>query len=78
MADPRTFQHKKEAIRIDAFSEAEMVYVGRARAGSDDGQAAWQIYKIFIPDGGEIVKVWAGGNTRFDNVWDDRLSLEYS
>lgn len=51
-------------------------YVGYAPSGSLDSQAVWQIMRIDTSAGDKVE--YADGNTLFDNVWDNRASLNYS
>jgi len=52
-------------------------YVGEASPGEDTDVARWRIKRI-TETGADIVVDWADGNNSFDNVWDNRLSLDYS
>lgn len=67
------------AQRIDFITDDEF-YTGTAPAGSSTASAVWRIKKTTIDSGGEgdVTVTWADGNTNFDNVWDNRLSLTYS
>lgn len=51
-------------------------YMGKADPGSATSAAVWQIRRIDTSSG--LTVDWADGNTRFDNVWDDRAGLSYS
>jgi hypothetical protein len=53
------------------------MYKGEAAVGSLESAAVWRISKITIIDD-DISEVWADGNSNFDNVWDNRLSLSYT
>lgn len=50
-------------------------YVGEATPSSVTTGAVWRIFK-FDSSTGSIT--WADGNTSFDNVWDDYLTLSYT
>ena len=56
--------------------DSDILYVGRAEPGTATSAAAWQVLKI---DGstGKILK-WAGGDSMFIHVYDNRESLSYS
>ena len=53
-----------------------LTYLGVAKLGTADADAAWQIRRI-NKNGGVTTIQYADGNRRFDNVWDDRASLNY-
>lgn len=57
-------------------SNDPILYVGKSLPGTSQGSASWQIYKINTSSG--IVITWADGNSNFDNIWNNRLSLSYS
>ena len=65
------------AKRVDFITDDEF-YKGEAAAGSADSAAAWRIQHTVIGVDGDVDTKWADGNTNFDNVWDDRLTLSYS
>lgn len=62
------------------FVGEDKIYKGRAIPGSIDSDPVWQIWLITITDTdeGDNNEKWADGNAKFDNVWDDYLTLEYS
>lgn len=51
------------------------IYLGWAPAGSSSAAAVWKVARISLAAG--VVKVYADGNTQYDNVWDNRASLAY-
>ncbi len=55
---------------------AAVTYVGFAVVGSLGSDNVWQVKKINETTG--VVITWADGNSEFDNVWDNYLSLTYS
>lgn len=57
-------------------SVAGTTYVGFAQCGTPTSEAGWQISRITIAASITTVE-WADGDGKFDNVWDDRASLEY-
>ena len=65
-----------EATRLDDVGGG-VTYVGKAVAGTLTSVASWKIEKI-VQTGADIAITWADGNTNYDNIWDDRLSLSYS
>ena len=66
------------AVQIDEVADS-ITYIGKAIPGSLTSAAVWQIYKIDESGAGgiELVITWADGNKNFDNVWDNRTSLNY-
>lgn len=61
------------ALRYD--EGATYTYIGNALPGSADASAVWQIKRLTNADN---TIIWADGDSDFDNVWNDRLSLTYS
>lgn len=64
------------AVRIDTTTTASTVYIGKAKVGSSDADAVWQIAKLDTSTG--LSKTWADGNTHFDNIWNDIATITYS
>lgn len=62
-------------IRIDA--DGTTTYIGTASAGALESASAWRIKKM-IETGSDITVTFADGNSNYDNIWDNRLSLTYS
>lgn len=65
------------AIYIDDTTTAGITYLGMAEIGTAAADNMWQIRTIDDTSGDTQI-LWADGNGRFDNVWDDRASLSYS
>lgn len=62
--------------RIDE-ADSNTIYIGKAKIGALTSDAVWQIKKISTS--ATITSIlWADGNDAFDNVWDNRVSLNYS
>ncbi len=54
-------------------------YVGRSYPGASKASAVWQIYLVTYDGNDQVTDIqWAGGNTDFRNVWNNRSSLSYS
>ena len=66
------------AMRIAYDASDNPQYVGEAPPGSATSSAVWRIKKVTWSDSKATAVEWADGNTKFDNVWDDRASLTYS
>jgi hypothetical protein len=71
----------------DLSDQATVIYQGwyndenpgweTATTASRKGEAKWKILRITI-SANVHTKEWAEGNEKFDKVWDDRASLNYS
>ena len=68
------------AQRLDDTVGGTVLYFAQALAGTLDAAATWQIQRITFTTPGEDDSVieWADGDIKYDNVWDDRLTLSYS
>lgn len=64
--------------KIDIYSDTT-TYVGEAKigAGSSGASAIWKIKRIFT-NGTVTTVAYADGNTRYDNIWDNRTTITYS
>lgn len=62
--------------RIDFFSST-IIYKGEADPGSLETAPVWRIRKIIFASDDDTTEIWANGNTNFDNIWTNRLSLTY-
>lgn len=65
-----------ETLRLDDVGGG-LVYIGTAAPGSSENSASWRIKQV-LTTGADLRILWADGNSNFDNVWADRLSLSYS
>jgi hypothetical protein len=52
------------------------IYIGKAEIGASTAAAVWQV-TLFEKNGSVSQLKWADGDSNFDNVWDNRLSLTY-
>jgi len=58
---------------------SDPVYVGWATPGSATSISVWKISKmVYDGDDNLTQRLWADGDTKFDNVWDYRAQLDYS
>lgn len=65
-------------IVLDNISTVSVVYVGKALPGSIGSDPFWQIQRIDKRNTPTTLKTeFADGNTNFDNIWDNRLSITY-
>ena len=54
-----------------------VTYLGFAAPNSLTSLAIWRIQKIVVS--GTVTSIlWADGNNKFDNIWDNRASLSYN
>jgi len=67
-------QKANETVRVD--DAGTYVYVGYAIVGSTTSSAVWKIKRIKTTNVVEVL--YAGGNAFYDNVWDDRATLQYA
>jgi len=51
-------------------------YIGEAVPNTATSAAGWRVQKIVV-SGGTTTITWAGGGSRFDQIWDNRASLTY-
>ena len=66
-------------ILISWNAEGNPEYVGEAAVGSGTSDSVWRIKNIkWNNDNNPTSVKWADGDTSFNNVWDDRASLDYS
>lgn len=66
------------ATRVDFVGDT-VIYKGQAQPGTLDSNNAWRIQEITFVGTDEDVEIrWAGGNSNFDKIWDDRLSYGYT
>jgi hypothetical protein len=65
------------AKRVDFVSDDEF-YKGEASVGSSESSPVWRIRKIVIGNDSDVTETWASGNSLYDKVWADRLTLIYS
>jgi hypothetical protein len=59
-------------------SSPEAMYEGWAAPGSATSDAIWAIRKHTYSGTHVVLSEWADGDSKFDNVWDDRTTLSYS
>jgi len=64
------------SVMKEDSSDSNLIYSGYAVIGSSESEAVWQIKRI---DTTTLVKtLFAGGNSSFNNIWDNREGLSYS
>jgi len=69
-------------INVDFGEGDEPVYIGEAKPGTLNNEAAWRIYcYIYETIAGDLEMVglrYAEGTTAFDKIWDERADYDYS
>jgi len=63
------------AKRTDVVGEV-VIYKGEASPGTSETAAFWRIHRLTI-NGDDVSEEWADGDSSFNNVWADRLTLTY-
>ena len=70
------FSKTEEPTIVDDTGVGGVIYVGFSEFGSDTSMPKWKIKKV--TEVGTITTIqYADGNTKFDNIWDDRATLTY-
>lgn len=64
------------ATRLDQVSST-VLYIGEAESGTLGSVAKWRVKRL-TESGTTTVIEWADGNTKNDNIWDNRTGLSYS
>lgn len=60
-------------------NNGDYIYIGEASTASLESSAVWRISRTYIsPIDGDITILWADGNSNFDNIWSNHLTLSYS
>jgi len=63
---------------LDYDTSDNLIYQGQANPGASKSASVWRIKKFTYSTGNLTDIQFADGNDRFDNIWDDRVSLNYS
>lgn len=58
-------------------ASATTLYIGEARAGTEEAFSAWQIQRITFDVSGNPTEIAWANNGAAVSVWNDRASLEY-
>ena len=62
-------------IKIEYDGYNNPIYIGKAVLGTAVTDALWQIQKLTYSGTNPTDIQWAGGEDRFENIWNDRASL---
>ena len=66
---------------IDEADNGDTIYIGKAQPGALENAAVWQIQKVVFTKSGGLTDTeirFADNDGDFDNIWDDRVSLDYT
>jgi hypothetical protein len=64
------------AKRIDFITD-DLLYKGEAVVGSLENLPVWRIRKLAIGEDSDVTETWANGDSLYNKVWSDRLTLTY-
>lgn len=64
------------SVRVDDATST-VSYVGESHTGTLPGSAGWRVKRITSSATLTTIE-WADGDDNFDNIWDNRVSLNYS
>lgn len=66
--------------KVDFVDASDLIYIGEALPGTATSSATWRIKRINTNAGtdNDIEIKYADGDSDFNNIWDDHLSLAYS
>lgn len=57
---------------------SDPTFVGWAPPGKLTSDPVWKISKLVYSGANLVQRLWADGDTKFDNIWDNRAGLPYS
>ena len=65
-----------QKVSYDASNRQE--YIGHSLGGKLVSEAKWQIFRIeYDSSNRPITRRFAGGNDKFDKVWNERTTYDY-
>ena len=74
----KTVDQVNLAFRQSYDSNGRLEYYGESKPGSVTSDYVWRISKRTYSGNKLSGLLWAEGNTKFDNIWDNRAALSYS
>lgn len=77
IGEKRVLDVDAPSVNVKTDSSGGTTYIGIAAPGTLTSEAFWQIFKV-VASGGNYTLTHADGDSKFDNVWDDRTGLSYS
>lgn len=66
------------SIRIEYDNQGNAIYIGKAKAGSAESSAVWQLQKMTYDNKGMTERNFASASTKFEFAWTNRAALSYS
>jgi hypothetical protein len=63
--------------RVDFVTDYQ-IYRGEAEVGSPESSSVWRLRRIDIGSDGDIIEVYANGNSNYTNIWSDRVNYAYA
>ena len=68
----------KKLITALSYVGSNTEYIGNAEPGANKASAVWRISKLSY-SGDDLTDIqFADGDEEFDNIWDNRASLNFS
>lgn len=65
-------------VNCENDGSGNAIYIGKAKPGTADDDAGWQIAKCtYDANGSLLTKRWANGTPNLDKVWDNRADPSY-
>lgn len=64
--------------RLAYTSSGMPEFIGLASPGTATSATSWKIKKLVYTGTNVTSIIWADGNKKFDNIWDNHASLSYS
>jgi hypothetical protein len=74
---PQAGEDEVYSTRVD-FVNDNLLYKAEAAVGTANSLPLWRIRRVIVGNDGDITEEWANGNANFVNIWDNRVSLNYS
>ncbi|KKU98311.1 MAG: hypothetical protein UY28_C0004G0049 [Candidatus Amesbacteria bacterium GW2011_GWB1_48_13] len=79
MAFPWTIDRDNLTQCFEYTASGDVLYWGLAQPGSLKNKPQWQILKYIYSQPKQTSDIqWADGDSEFNNVWDNRATLNYS
>jgi hypothetical protein len=67
-----------QALAVQLDEVGAITYIGEATPGSITSDPVWRVKRMDESGDPELIITYADGDSNFDNVWDNRLTLTYS
>jgi hypothetical protein len=69
--------HYRTALDYDSSGNA--IYIGEADTGASKQSPSWRIKHLTYDTSNNITDIrWAGGDQKFNKIWNDRTGYTYS